>query len=142
MEASVFNLFVYGSLRSGFRNPAYAYLTQYFQFVSEAVVRGQLFDNGEYPVAVPTQEDHFITGELYQLKDHTDFDWAIKQLDDYEGIDVEEGEQADYVRSITEAYVGGQPHTSWIYWYNMPVSHMEPIETGDLLAYLQQKNKP
>ena len=139
---STYHLFVYGSLRSGFRNPAYAYLTRYFHFKGEAVVRGQMFDNGEFPVAVSATEDFFITGELYELNDTNEFSWAIEQLDDYEGLHVEEGEQALYKREIVTAYMEGQPTEAWVYWYNASVTGMQVIETGDILAYLQQKNKP
>ena len=63
MKIEIYNLFVYGSLRSGFRNPVYEYLTKYFHLQGEAVVKGKLYDLGEYPVALPTDEDKFISGE-------------------------------------------------------------------------------
>ena len=94
METATFQLFVYGSLRSGFRNPIYKYLTQYFHLLGEALVKGQFFDDGTNPVAVPTTADHFITGELYVVNNPEEFGWAIEQLDDYEGINVEAGETA------------------------------------------------
>ena len=142
MSNEVYNLFVYGSLRSGFRNPVYNYLTKYFYLKGEAVVKGKLYDMGEYPVALPTNEEKFISGELYCINDPLEFSWAIGQLDDYEGLNAEEGELPLYKREEVTAYQKGQPVTAWIYWFNGDVTGKPEIESGDLLQYLQQKNKP
>jgi gamma-glutamylcyclotransferase (GGCT)/AIG2-like uncharacterized protein YtfP len=40
----VYQLFVYGSLRSGFRSTAYDTISRYFELVGEAMVKGELFD--------------------------------------------------------------------------------------------------
>ena len=82
-------LFVYGSLRSGFRSPAYEYISRYFVFVGDARVRGKLFDLGSYPAGIKTNDNTFIVGELYTIKSENEFAWAIGQLDDYEGVTVE-----------------------------------------------------
>jgi gamma-glutamylcyclotransferase (GGCT)/AIG2-like uncharacterized protein YtfP len=137
-----YRLFVYGSLRSGFHNPAYDYLTKYFHFLGEAVVKGRLFDNGSYPVAQATTDDHYINGELYELNNPDEFGWAIEQLDDYEGLNVDPGEVPLYHRAEVEAFTGGTPTEAWIYWYNQSVENMPAIESGDVLKYLQQKNAP
>ncbi len=143
MNSPTYQLFVYGSLRSGFRNPAYSYLTRYFHLIGEAVVRGKFFDAGPNPVAVPTgDEESFITGELYVVNNPEEFGWAIEQLDDYEGINVEAGERPLYRREITEAFIDGKGSLSWIYWFNGDVTGMKEITMGDVLSYLQQKNKP
>ncbi|HQW92002.1 MAG TPA: gamma-glutamylcyclotransferase [Ferruginibacter sp.] len=142
MSQDIYNLFVYGSLRSGFRNPVYQYLTKYFHFVGEAVVKGKLYDLGEYPAATATSEEHFISGELYCINNPLEFSWAIGQLDDYEGVNAEPGERPWYKRDEVIAYHQGEPHTAWIYWYNGDISGKPEIESGDLMQYLQQKNKP
>lgn len=143
MNSSTYQLFVYGSLRSGFRNPAYNYLTKYFHLVGEAVVRGKFYDAGAHPVAIPsTDPENFITGELYMINNQDEFGWAIEQLDDYEGINVEAGEKPLYRREITEAFIEGKGSLAWIYWFNGNVDNFEPIHTGDIIKYLQQKNKP
>ena len=138
----VLQLFVYGSLRSGFRNPAYQYLSDYFMLIGEAVVKGKFYNKGEYPVAVPVEGDHYITGELYVAKDADGFNWAIAQLDDYEGLNVEPGELPWYKREIVTVYKEGKPSQSWIYWYNGSVEHMPEIEVGDIMKYILQQNKP
>jgi gamma-glutamylcyclotransferase (GGCT)/AIG2-like uncharacterized protein YtfP len=142
MNNGNYKLFVYGSLRSGFRNPVYQYLTKYFHLMGEAVVKGKLFDHGEFPVAVPTNEEKFISGELYEINNPLEFSWAIGQLDDYEGLNTEEGEIALYKREEVIAWQKGEPHTAWIYWFNGDITGKPEIESGDLVQYLQQKNKP
>jgi gamma-glutamylcyclotransferase (GGCT)/AIG2-like uncharacterized protein YtfP len=142
MSNEINNLFVYGSLRSGFRNPVYHYLTKYFHLLGEAVVKGKLYDMGEFPVARPTPDEKFISGELYEINDPREFSWAIGQLDDYEGLNAEEGETPPYKREEVIAFQHGQPVTAWIYWFNGSVEGKAVIESGDLLQYLQQKNKP
>lgn len=142
MQNPTCQLFVYGSLRSGFRNPAYQYLSQYFHLLGEGLVKGKFYDKGSIPVAVPTEEDHFINGELYLLNNPEEFNWAIEQLDDYEGINVEPGEQPLYRRDLVTVYQKGIPSPAWIYWYNQSIERMQEIDTEDVLKYMQQKNKP
>jgi gamma-glutamylcyclotransferase (GGCT)/AIG2-like uncharacterized protein YtfP len=142
MDHSTLQLFVYGSLRSGFHNPAYAYLTKHFNALGDAVTKGRFFLNGEIPVAVPATDDHFLTGELYELKNPSEFSWVFEQIDDYEGMNVMPGETALYRREKVTVFREGSPSTAWIYWFNGPVAGMEEIETGDLIQYLQQKNRP
>ena len=60
-------LFVYSSLRRGFQENAYSYLTRYFTYVSDAKVKGILSDFGNKPVATPTEKEIYIKGELYKL---------------------------------------------------------------------------
>ncbi|WP_290790573.1 gamma-glutamylcyclotransferase family protein [Flavihumibacter sp. UBA7668] len=133
-------LFVYGSLRKGFHHPAYAYVSQHFDFLSDAKVRGELYDMGEYPAAVPSQEERFILGELYQLKPEAEWDWAIAQLDDYEGVAPEEGEPALYKREMTRVYCAdGSGFEAWIYWYNGDITGKPAITSGDVLQYRRDK---
>ena len=134
-----YKLFVYGSLRSGFHSTAFEYISRYFLFVSEAKIKGKLFDMGEYPAAIPTSENIFIVGELYTIKQENEFAWAIGQLDDYEGLNVEAGEVQLYRRELTEVYFDNQVTHAWIYWYNADVSGRPSIDSGDLIQYLQQK---
>ncbi len=141
MNNEVYHLFVYGSLRSGFRSEAYAYLSRYFTLVAEGVVRGTLYNKGSFPVAVPTEENKFITGELYLLNNPAEFDWAIDQIDDYEGLHVETGEKPLYTRALADVITGNGTTKAWIYWYDGSVAGYPELETSDVLEYLQQRNK-
>ena len=135
----LYQLFVYGSLRSGFRSPAYEYISRYFTLLGEATVKGSLFDMGTYPAALPTTENNFITGELYNIKSNDEFSWAIGQLDDYEGVDVEIDEVQMYRRELTEVYFNNQCTHAWIYWYNGSVIGKPVIPSGDVIQHMAQK---
>jgi gamma-glutamylcyclotransferase (GGCT)/AIG2-like uncharacterized protein YtfP len=139
MESANHQLFVYGSLRSGFNHPVYSYISNHFTLVGGAKVKGRLYDLGAYPAALPTQEDFFILGELYILKEEEDFSWAIAQIDDYEGLNPEPGERAQYKREMTLVFLGDKTTKAWIYWYNDDVTGKPLIASGDVLEYLQQK---
>lgn len=135
----VYQLFVYGSLRSGFRSPVYEYISRFFKYIGEAKVKGKLYDMGSYPAGVPTEEDSFIIGELYQAKNEHEFSWAIGQLDDYEGVSVEADEIQLYRREVTAVHINGQTTKAWIYWYNGDVSSRPVIVSGDMMEYLYKK---
>ncbi|MEO6612628.1 MAG: gamma-glutamylcyclotransferase family protein [Chitinophagaceae bacterium] len=139
INPGVYQLFVYGSLRRGFRSPVYEYISRFFKFIGEASVRGKLFDMGTYPAGVPGNDSSFILGELYQAKNEHEFSWAIGQLDDYEGVSVEPDEVQLYRREVTEVHINGQVTHAWIYWYNGEVTGRTPISSGDLLEYLGKK---
>ena len=135
----VYQLFVYGSLRSGFHSPVYEYISRFFKFIGEAKVEGKLFDMGSYPAGIATNDSSFIIGELYQAKNEHEFSWAIGQLDDYEGVTVEADEVQLYCREITDVHLNNQVTQAWIYWYNGDVSGRTVIASGDMLEYLSSK---
>jgi gamma-glutamylcyclotransferase (GGCT)/AIG2-like uncharacterized protein YtfP len=138
-HSGVYQLFVYGSLRSGFKSPVYEYISRYFNFVSEARVAGKLVDMGNYPAAVPSTDETFIVGELYKAKSESEFSWAIAQLDDYEGVAVEQDEVQLYRRELTEVIYENGKAPAWIYWYNGDVSGKPVIASGDLMDYIKNK---
>jgi gamma-glutamylcyclotransferase (GGCT)/AIG2-like uncharacterized protein YtfP len=133
-------LFVYGSLRSGFKNPAYEYLTSYFSYAGEGLVKGKFYFNGTHPVAIATDNEDMIVGELYRLNNEEEFSWAFEQLDDYEGVNVEVGQSPLYKRTLVHVYQEDKIISAWIYWFNKSVEGFEAIASGDLINYLQQKS--
>ena len=135
-------IFVYGSLRLGFHNPAYSYISKYFNLLGEGIVKGRFYFNGSIPVAVSSMEDHFITGELYELKDASDLDWVMTQLDDYEGLNVEAGERPLYKREMVTVLHNVQPAQAYIYWYNGSVENMTELDAAQVSQYLQDQIKP
>ncbi len=137
-HASYF-VFVYGSLRNGFHSSAYDYISRYFNLFGKAKVKGKLFDIGNYPAAIPVQDDYFIMGELYIIKNENEFSWAIAQLDDYEGVLGEQQEQPLYRREIVDVYINDAIVPAWIYWYNGDVSDKPVIDSGDITDYLKKK---
>jgi gamma-glutamylcyclotransferase (GGCT)/AIG2-like uncharacterized protein YtfP len=142
LQSPVHQIFVYGSLRSGFKSSAYEYISRYFQLVMEAKVRGLLYDMGEYPAAIPCTEDAFLVGELYAIKDPQEFFWAIEQLDDYEGINADPDEANQYFRrELVDVITPNGNEIAWVYWYNGTVENKPIIASGDVLAYLHQQQK-
>src|SRR5689334_19765353 len=139
MATSNYHLFVYGSLRSGFKSPAYEYISQYFDLVGDAKARGELYDMGEYPAAIPSSADSFIVGELYVIKRQPEFSWAIGQLDDYEGVTPEPGEPQLYKRELTQILIDNKTITAWIYWYNGDVSGKPVVASGDIISFIEGK---
>ena len=128
-------LFVYGSLRSGFHHPAYSYISEHFDLVGNGKVKGELFDLGDFPAAIPSAHEKFVIGELYQLKEGDDWDWVIAQIDDYEGVQTDDGSQPVYSRAQVQVHIGADTHDAWIYWYNGSISNQPRIESGDILEF-------
>jgi gamma-glutamylcyclotransferase (GGCT)/AIG2-like uncharacterized protein YtfP len=137
----VYQVFAYGSLRSGFHSPAYEYISRYFNFLGEAKVKGELFDLGTYPAARPTDQNKFIIGELYRIKNENEFPWAMGQLDDYEGVSVAFDEMLLYRREIAEVHIDNKITNAWIYWYIGDIKDKPVIESGDVLQYMEQKKQ-
>jgi gamma-glutamylcyclotransferase (GGCT)/AIG2-like uncharacterized protein YtfP len=135
----IYHLFVYGSLRSGFRSPVYEYISRFFKFIGDAKVKGRLYDMGSYPAGIATADDHFIIGELYQAKNEHEFSWAIGQLDDYEGVSVEADEVQLYRREVADVFINGETVKAWIYWFNGDVAGRPEITSGDMMEYLHKK---
>ena len=133
-------LFVYGSLRSGFKNPSYNYLSQYFEYSGIGKTKGMFFNKENIPVAVSCEEENFIIGEIYTLKNEDEFSWAFEQLDDYEGLHVLAGEQPLYQRKLIEVISEGKIENAWVYWYNGNVEGLQKIDTEDLLEFLKKEN--
>ena len=141
MNNDELKLFVYGSLRSGFKHPAYEYVSRYFTLIGDAKVKGKLYDMGSYPAAIPTEENNFIIGELYQLKNEKEFNWAFEQLDDYEGVHPENNEQSLYIRQKVTVYINSVTASAWMYWYNATIDDQPLIASGDVIDFLQHKSK-
>jgi gamma-glutamylcyclotransferase (GGCT)/AIG2-like uncharacterized protein YtfP len=137
-----YQLFVYGSLRSGFHHPAFEYISRHFLFVDNGKIKGVVYDIGAYPGAIKTADQSFIVGEVYVIRNEDEFDWAIAQLDDYEGVDAEEGETPLFRRALAEVFLdNGEKTNAWVYWFNSDVVGKPVITSGDTLQYYQEKNK-
>lgn len=139
---TTFHLFVYGSLRSGFKSEAYNYVSKYFRLICDAKVQGKLYNMGDYPAGQPTNEDCYIIGELYSIINPDEFGFAIAQLDDYEGIYAEEDEQPLFRREKNMAICqDGKATEAWVYWFNGDVTNKPCIASGDVLAFYAEQHK-
>lgn len=140
MEKNLNRIFVYGSLRSGFHNPAYEYISKYFKLLGEGKVKGRMYDMGSFPAAVPAEEG-FIKGELYEHNGTGDFGYTIEQLDAYEGVNPEEGEPLLYRREKVEVEYENGRSEAWIYWFSGQVDDQPVIASGDVFDFIHQKSK-
>ena len=141
-QTTVHQIFVYGSLRSGFNAPAFEYISRYFQLVAPAKVRGLLYDMGDYPAAVPTNQDQFWLGELYAIKQEEEFAWALEQLDEYEGINESpEDSPVSFKRELVEVMTESGNTIAWIYWFSGSIADKPLIASGDVLEYLHQQQQ-
>lgn len=129
-------LFVYGTLRSGLQHPAHAFISRYFTLLCAATVKGKLYDLGEYPGAVPSHENEFITGELYQLTNELQFTEAFTQLDNYEGL---LAEPPLFRREQVTVFLSDSIDTAWIYWYNHGLNENVCIESGDITKHTNKR---
>ena len=128
-------LFVYSSLRKGFHQHTHDYISRFFNFVCPAKVKGIVSEiNGEL-FATASDGNTFIQGELFRLNDEHDFSYVFGQLDDYEGLIVEQGERPLYRRELTKVVTPGEEDTNaWIYWYNGEVTG-KPINSGNTVEF-------
>lgn len=129
------HLFVYGSLRKGFKSHAYEYIKSYFTLLGTATIKGTMYDMGTYPVVTSKDTGRLIKGELYEINNPLEFSFAMAQLDDYEGLYPEEGQEADYEREAVDVNFNGETITAWVYWYKKDVTGKPVVESGDMLQY-------
>jgi gamma-glutamylcyclotransferase (GGCT)/AIG2-like uncharacterized protein YtfP len=109
--------------------------------VGTAKVKGRLVDMGEYPAGVPSDNEEYIVGELYQIKNNHEFSWAMGQLDDYEGVHAEEEQERHYQRAITDVICNDMTLQAWIYWFNGDTAGRPVIVSGDIIEYVQSKHR-
>jgi gamma-glutamylcyclotransferase (GGCT)/AIG2-like uncharacterized protein YtfP len=126
-------LFVYGTLRKGFRSHE---LLQRFHArqLGNGCVRGCLYDLGEHPGA--TESEHAVDqvhGELYFLPQASA---AFRVLDRFEGCDPAKPEFNLFERRETTVKLArGRQVRAWIYW--LPLAHASGrrIITGKYAPY-------
>ena len=113
------DLFVYGTLRSGFDNPYARMLRNEADLVGSAVVRGSIFSIAAYP-GYRREPEGIVHGELWRLREP---EKTFASLDDYEGP------QYSRVRVRLES----PPGEAWIYLYAGEVAADRRIPSGDFL---------
>jgi len=112
--ASGARLFVYGTLRNGFRSHQILQRL-HARFLGRGRVRGRLFDLVRYPGAVESEnEAEFVSGEVYLLPRA---EMSFRVLDRYEGFDPSDSEFNEFVRKETIVTMdSGREIRAWIYW--------------------------
>lgn len=132
-------LFVYGTLRKDAGNDMYRVLARHARFVGSATFQGKLFDLGNYPGAVPSDDPQdVVCGEVYALEPSLR-DGLLATLDEYEGCSPGGEPPSEFRREyVTVTCNDGRSASSWIYLYNLAGVN-SPIPSGDYVRYLKGK---
>jgi gamma-glutamylcyclotransferase (GGCT)/AIG2-like uncharacterized protein YtfP len=129
MDNEVDLLFVYGSLRRGFRNPAASRLKRASLWLGRGTIGARLYDLGAYPGAVPSRHARDrVEGDLVRLLAPSRM---LPALDRYELCDAASPRPHLYRREQTLVRLtGGREVAAWTYFYQLPVSKARRIVSG------------
>jgi gamma-glutamylcyclotransferase (GGCT)/AIG2-like uncharacterized protein YtfP len=116
--------FVYGLLMTGYPGFSKLELSTRSRVVGPARVRGRLYDLGDYP-GLLTSDDGVVLGELISVLDPR----LIDELDTYEMYDPGNAAESEYLRRPVLAL--DRSVEAWTYVYNRPVTGFPIIESGD-----------
>ena len=122
-------LFVYGTLRKGFRSHGFL-RGLHARFVTVGHVQGRLYDMGVFPGAVESgKRADRVHGELYLLPSAAS---SFRVLDRYEGFDRENSGGNQFVRKVTEVKLAGDREVrAWIYWMGTTQRAARRVLSGD-----------
>ena len=119
-------VFVYGTLRRGSTHSMSIRFPE-SKFITEATVRGSLYDLGSYPGLVLDESSSLVAGEVYEVDDET-----LKQIDDFES-------SSNYRRREVQISPGSLNLPGWTYepdpaFYSFQVL----IPSGDWIEYAKR----
>jgi gamma-glutamylcyclotransferase (GGCT)/AIG2-like uncharacterized protein YtfP len=127
-------IFFYGTLMAGFDRSRRAGIDDKLTYVGRAHIRGQLYDLGLYPVAVPAPDGE-VWGEVYRTEAP---DEVLVALDDIEGYRSDDPDKSLYARQLAQVVLpNGRGDEAWVYFYNAPIGRAELIPSGDYLAHVK-----
>jgi len=131
-EDQLAEIFVYGTLRKGFVPHSYLHGWS-VRFLGEGTIAGILYDLGEYPGAVPSDDpDNEIRGELYEL---TDPENQLRVLDGIEEFDSAQPETSLFVRKSARVRLRtGKEVAAWVYFLPRKPRNARLIASGDFAA--------
>ena len=99
-------LFVYGTLRKEFDLELSKEIEEDIVYIGNAAINGELYDIGEYPAALPSDDKNSkILGEIYKVNHPRKI---FKLLDEYEGFDKNHLENSEYYRRKETLDTGGR----------------------------------
>lgn len=118
-------LFVYGALRKGASND---WRMKGARWLGAAEVEGTLVKIDWYPGLV-LGGDRTVKGEVYEVGPD-----LLKDLDEFEGIGLEDERNGEYHRIKVEVYLAGESTSVWIYEWLKGIEGYELVQSGDWLA--------
>lgn len=127
------HLFVYGTLRQAFQNPAAQHLHNSADHIGQARVRGRLYRIARYPGFLPSQsENDWVHGDVYHL--HSP-ELTYTELDKYEGCSPDDPPPHEYRRAtITVLLDSGAWLEACVYIYALEITGKQRIMSGDYCA--------
>lgn len=125
-------LAAYGTLMRAFGQLERFELEEHLTFQSRCRFRGELYDLGTFPGAVPGSD--VIHGELFRLESSSV--WRV--LDDYEGYVPEQEGTSLFVRRKVSLLEPSSTQV-WIYWYNEDPAGQPRVSSGDWAAYARDE---
>jgi gamma-glutamylcyclotransferase (GGCT)/AIG2-like uncharacterized protein YtfP len=124
-------LFVYGTLLNT-QNQYGAYLQQHCTFLQNGKFKGKLYDMGEYPGAIFSDEgDQYVHGSVYQMDNPKNL---LSFIDDYEGFGAGQDQPNLFIRDLKDIETTASTIACWVYVYNLPVKHLVQIKSGKYLS--------
>ncbi len=131
-------LFVYGTLMRELANNPFLDTPFKAAYFANGSVRGELFDVGEFPGFVPSENGAEVRGEVFQVKIAESL---FETLDIVEGVNDQYPERSLFERTTTNVKLeNGENLEAWIYQYNLSPANLKRIENGDYREYLVPKS--
>lgn len=117
-------IFVYGALRKGASND---WRMRGAQWLGPAEVAGTLVKIDWYPGLV-LGGGSVVLGEVYEVGSE-----LMNELDEFEGIGLEDERNGEYHRVRAEVSFEGEPLNVWVYEWLKGVEGYPVVESGDWL---------
>lgn len=121
------HLFVYGTLKSSFKNEISNLLAANAKFIAKACINGRLYEIAGYPGLVLSKDPvDLVHGEVYSGIGAD----LLSQLDAYEGYYPQNESGSEYIRkTITVAYEG-KVYECHVYIYNWDIDPSKRLHSG------------
>ena len=126
-------IFVYGTLRQGYKNPFAERLRGVAKFLGMATMRGELYlcTRGPFPYPAACYLPHAesqVVGEVYEFASGSEI---LGELDRYEGVGPGFPVPHEYERTVVSVLCDSRPCEAWCYLANHPVTPGNRIPSGD-----------
>lgn len=125
-------IFVYGTLKQGFRNHDHCLDGNYDKKI-DATITGQLFNVGYFPALI--EKDGIVKGELYYLPENR-YEEILNRLDRLEGFNPVSN-NGMYLRKLRAAETSEGTTECYVYIWNNSVRDLVKIE-GNPAEYKQR----
>ncbi|MBU3821620.1 gamma-glutamylcyclotransferase [Flavobacteriaceae bacterium XHP0103] len=126
-------LFVYGTLKKGYKHPMASFLNHHSEFLGRGFFQGQLYMVAHYPGAVLSEKpEDKVHGHVFKLLNNEDE--VFKTLDAYEGIDPKSADPDLYRRELVKVHMETLGTiNAWVYIYNLPTDNLTLIPSGKFI---------